>query len=73
MTIIRLKHRALCASVMHVKSMGIIMHEATCKLPVNHEGPHRGQGLIWANSEAMIRQWAMDADPAKKKTFLLRK
>jgi hypothetical protein len=65
------KDRSLCPVVMNVKSHGIVINEIGCTLPVNHDGPHRGSGLVWANSEAMIRKWAEAAEkPNRPKIFL---
>ena len=67
------KSKSECPAVMHVRAPGgtVILNEVPCSLPTNHDGPHRGNGLVWSNSEALIRQWAQEADPAKKKTHIV--
>ena len=72
MTIFKFKRdKAICPAVMSVKHLGLIINEIACALPVNHDGPHRGKGLVWSNSEALIRSWAQAAEQrTDRKIFL---
>jgi hypothetical protein len=73
MTIFKFKNKNRCPSTMTGTSPGgIVLSEDACRLPVNHDGPHRGQnGTVWDNTGKRWENWEMYYDkPNRPKVFL---
>jgi hypothetical protein len=49
------------------------MNEDHCRLPVDHEGPHRGGriGCIWDNNAKRMQNMEKAAEPANKPRIFL--
>jgi hypothetical protein len=67
MTIVKFKKsRRQCRAIMGVREFGIIVREHHCMLPIHHEGPHRGGGLIWGATAQEMMEAAEAAEPKKR-------
>jgi len=64
--------RSQCPSIMHAKSIGgIILCEYQCRLPVNHQGFHRGGGAVWDNNHKRMENWEIAAERPNRPRFFL--
>jgi hypothetical protein len=74
MTIFKFKAgRNDCPATMEMRSCpgGPIVREFRCRLPRDHEGPHRGDGLTWNNNTKFLEDLAREVEgPSKGKLFL---
>ena len=76
MSLFRIKDRGRCKARMHCMYPGgvIMCYEDHCRLPVNHEGFHRGEkGTVWDNNEARMGGWEKAAEKTNRPMIFLGK